>query len=231
MLRRSLAIGEKSLGPDHPAAAVRLTNLALLLQATNRLAEAEPLYRRALAINEKSNGPDHPIVANSLNNLALLLQATNRLAEAEPLIKRAAAINEKASGPTNAQGKGQLGVEINDLTKEEADKLGLPLGRGVRVVRVVDGGPAEVAGLLLNDILLSLDGSDITGAKETVAAIQSRKPGTQVLLRISRGGTERTMVAILGNAVQTAEEWRTAPHARPRRAYGTHQRSSLYAGR
>ena len=53
-------------------AAVRLTNLALLLQATNRLADAEPLYRRALAINEKSNGPDHPIVAKSLNNLGIL---------------------------------------------------------------------------------------------------------------------------------------------------------------
>jgi S1-C subfamily serine protease len=88
-------------------------------------------------------------------------------------------------------------VEINDLTKEDADKLGLPLGRGVRVVRVVDGGPAEVAGLLPDDILLSLDGSDIADAKETIAAIQTREPGSQVLLRISRAGTERTMVAVL----------------------------------
>ncbi len=57
----------------------------LLLQATNRLAEAEPLMRRALAIDEKSFGPEHPNVAIRLNNLALLLQDTNRLAEAEPL--------------------------------------------------------------------------------------------------------------------------------------------------
>ena len=57
--------------------------------ATNRLAEAEPLYRRALAILEKSLGSDHPNVATALNNLALLLQATNRLAEAEPLYRRA----------------------------------------------------------------------------------------------------------------------------------------------
>ena len=66
-----------------------LNNLAELLQATNRLAEAEPLYRRALAILEKSLGSDHPNVATALNNLALLLQATNRLAEAEPLYRRA----------------------------------------------------------------------------------------------------------------------------------------------
>ncbi len=40
--------------------AIRLNNLAQLLKATNRLAEAEPLMRRALAIVEKSLGADHP---------------------------------------------------------------------------------------------------------------------------------------------------------------------------
>ena len=53
--------------------AIRLNNLAGLLRATNRLAEAEPLYRRALAIDEKSFGPEHPDVARDLNNLAALL--------------------------------------------------------------------------------------------------------------------------------------------------------------
>ena len=65
--------------------AIRLNNLALLLQNTNRLAEAEPLIRRALAITEKSDGPDDPKVAIRLNNLAMLLQDTNRFADAEPL--------------------------------------------------------------------------------------------------------------------------------------------------
>ena len=69
-----------------------LNNLAQLLQATNRLAEAEPLMRRALAIDEAAYGPDHPAVARDLNNLAQLLQATNRLAEAEPLMRRALVI-------------------------------------------------------------------------------------------------------------------------------------------
>ena len=46
-----------------PAVAIDLNNLAQLLQATNRLAEAEPLMRRALAIDEAAYGPDHPDVA------------------------------------------------------------------------------------------------------------------------------------------------------------------------
>ena len=56
-MRRALAIDEESYGPDHPNVAIRLNNLAHLLQATNRLAEAEPLMRRALAIDEKSLRP------------------------------------------------------------------------------------------------------------------------------------------------------------------------------
>ncbi len=76
-----------------------LNDHAQLLQATNRLAEAEPLMRRALAIDEASFGPDHPEVAIALNNLAVLLQHTNRFADAEPLIRRALAIDEASFGP------------------------------------------------------------------------------------------------------------------------------------
>jgi len=99
LMRRALAIDEKSFGPDHPTVAIPLNNLAQLLKATNRLAEAEPLMCRALTIGEKSFGPDHPTVATDLNNLAQLLQATNRLAEAEPLMRRALTIDEKSYGP------------------------------------------------------------------------------------------------------------------------------------
>ncbi|MHC1742783.1 MAG: tetratricopeptide repeat protein [Syntrophobacteraceae bacterium] len=79
--------------------AVVLNNLAQLLQATNRLSEAEPLMRRALQIDEKSFGPDHPNVAMRLSNLAQLLQATNRLSEAELLMRRTLQIDENSFGP------------------------------------------------------------------------------------------------------------------------------------
>ena len=69
---RALAIDEASCGPNHPDVARELNNLALLLQAANRLGEAEPLYRRALAICEACYGPDHPRTALVRANLAAL---------------------------------------------------------------------------------------------------------------------------------------------------------------
>ena len=99
LFRRALAIDEASYGPDHPNVAIRLNNLAELLQPRTASPRPSRLMRRALAIDEASYGPDHPNVAIDLNNLARLLKATNRLGEAEPLMRRALAIDEASYGP------------------------------------------------------------------------------------------------------------------------------------
>ncbi|MGJ8641471.1 MAG: tetratricopeptide repeat protein [Opitutaceae bacterium] len=88
-----------------------LNDYAQLLQATNRLSEAEPLMRRALAIDESSYGDSHPNVAIQLNNLASLLQATNRLSEAEPLMRRALAIFESSLGYSHPN----VAIQLNNL--------------------------------------------------------------------------------------------------------------------
>jgi tetratricopeptide (TPR) repeat protein len=113
LMRRALALDERTFGPDHPKVAIHLNNLAALLHATNRLAEAEPLMRRALAIDERGLGPEHPNVAIRLSNLAALLQATNRLAEAEPLLRRALAVAERSLGPEHSN----VARDLNNLAQ------------------------------------------------------------------------------------------------------------------
>ncbi len=95
LYKRSLAIREKALGPEHPNVAQSLNNLALLYDAQGKYAEAEPLYKRALAIYEKVLGPEHPHVAASLNNLAELYRVQDKYAEAGKLEARAKAIQTK----------------------------------------------------------------------------------------------------------------------------------------
>ena len=100
-------------GPDHPDVAINLNNLAGCCQATNRMAEAEPLFRRALAIDERSYGPDHPDIATTSTTWRSLLQATNRLAEAEPLSRRALAIDERSYGPDHPD----VATHLNNLAE------------------------------------------------------------------------------------------------------------------
>ena len=54
LMRRALAIDEKSFGRDHPNVAIRLNNLAMLLRETNQLREAEPLIRQPPPAEAKS---------------------------------------------------------------------------------------------------------------------------------------------------------------------------------
>ena len=72
--RRSLAIQEKELGPEHPHVALSLNNLAAVYLNQGKYADAESLYRRSLAIREKALGPEHRHVALSLNKLAELTE-------------------------------------------------------------------------------------------------------------------------------------------------------------
>ena len=103
-----------------------------------------------------------------------------------------------ASGGAAAQQKGWLGVEIKDLTKEEADALGWEGPRGAKVVTRVPASPAEAAGLTPDDIVLMLDGQEIESTKSFVDAIGARGPGAAVKLRVLRAGKERSLTVTLG---------------------------------
>jgi tetratricopeptide (TPR) repeat protein len=101
LLKRSLAIREKALGPDHRDVAESLNNVASLHQAQGRYAQAEPLLKRSLAICEKALGPDHIYVAQVLHNLSHLLGEQKRFAEADPLYARALDIRAKSLGDSH----------------------------------------------------------------------------------------------------------------------------------
>ena len=95
LLQRSLAIREKSLGPDHPDVARSLYRLAQFYWVENKFNDAEPLVQRSLAIVEKDLGLDHPRVAELLDHYADLLRKMDRDAEAEKMEARAKAIRAK----------------------------------------------------------------------------------------------------------------------------------------
>lgn len=78
MMAALRSVGEVSLGAEHPDVARDLNNLALLLQDTNRLAEAEPLLRRNVEILlrfTQDTGHRHPHLETGLGNYRRLLTA------------------------------------------------------------------------------------------------------------------------------------------------------------
>ena len=74
--RWAVELAETRLGPDHAETATALNNLAHLLQATHRLADAEPLLRRVVMIFLKftrATGHAHPHLRDAIANYRHLL--------------------------------------------------------------------------------------------------------------------------------------------------------------
>ncbi|MBP1468015.1 tetratricopeptide repeat protein, partial [Candidatus Chloroploca sp. M-50] len=81
---RALDISERVLGPEHPATATSLNNLAINYYDQGDLATAERLMRRALQIRETRLGPDHPHTQGSRQSLAVMQQQRGRPATPQP---------------------------------------------------------------------------------------------------------------------------------------------------
>jgi tetratricopeptide (TPR) repeat protein len=129
----------------------------MLLQAQDRLFEAEPLSRRALAISTKYFGYEHPLVARDLNNLALLLRATNRREEAETVCRRAlAAIG--STDRTDTPAKAICLLNLGELIRERGDNAtGGPLiAEGAAILQRNLGPDHPDTALALSQVATSL---------------------------------------------------------------------------
>jgi tetratricopeptide (TPR) repeat protein len=127
--------------PGDPGYAACLNDLAKVLMATNRLAEAETLFRRALTNWEKAFSPNHPDIAAACNNLAVLLYSTNRLTEAETLYRRALAIIEKSRGPRHPDVASQLNNLAYLLMETNRPAEAEPLFRRALAIEEASYGP------------------------------------------------------------------------------------------
>ena len=96
----------------------------------------------------------------------------------------------------------QLRAQANGIERLEGF-LGVGLtgrddgGQGAIITDVRVGSPAEIAGIVVNDIVLSVDGEPIDGQAGLVAAIRDAVPGQKVKIEISRAGKRLSFEATL----------------------------------
>lgn len=91
-----------------------------------------------------------------------------------------------------------LGVYIQDLTPEIAEKFGLSEAKGALVADVSKGSPAERAGLRRGDIILKVDEKETPTVSDLQREIRSHRPGDQVRLEVWRDGKKIILEATLG---------------------------------
>ncbi|HUU03038.1 MAG TPA: CHAT domain-containing tetratricopeptide repeat protein [Myxococcota bacterium] len=99
LFQRSLQMVEKSLGSNHPQAAIVLNSLGYLEMLAGNYRASRASYQRALAIQEKTFGAEHPQVAAILIGLGQVSRRMGSLEDAVGFFARALSIAKKTYGP------------------------------------------------------------------------------------------------------------------------------------
>jgi serine protease Do len=94
--------------------------------------------------------------------------------------------------------RGWLGVSIRPVTPHLAERAGLPDPRGAVVESVVDGSPADRAGLRRGDVIVAVGGQPVAGPPDLTRRIAGTSPGTPVELGVVRDGKRSTLRVELG---------------------------------
>jgi len=94
--------------------------------------------------------------------------------------------------------RGWIGVQIQPVTSEIADGLGLKNARGALVAEPQSGSPAQKAGIKAGDVIVSVNSETVADARNLARRISAMAPGTSVKLGIIRGGREDTLTLTLG---------------------------------
>jgi serine protease DegS len=91
--------------------------------------------------------------------------------------------------------RGWLGIEPQDLSPRLAESFGLQDVTGVVVAGVLQGGPADRAGLMRGDIITHIGGNTIGDSLAALNTIANTPPGTNVEVQLIRNGKKMTRSA------------------------------------
>jgi S1-C subfamily serine protease len=123
-----------------------------------------------------------------------------------------------------------LGISGGSITADLAEALDLPVDSGVLINEVVEGGPADEAGVrggdssatieganikVGGDILLAVDGKDVSDMEEVIDAVDAAEPGDEMELTVRRGEETKTISVTLGVRPNFVEDTQSGPVGPP----------------
>ena len=94
--------------------------------------------------------------------------------------------------------RGYLGILSQPVRLPDGQRLGLTQRGGLLVVGVEDGSPAGRGGLIIGDILATLDGRPVEDTEDLLVLLTGERVGREVEVKVIRGGELRTLQVSVG---------------------------------
>ena len=112
--------------------------------------------------------------------------------------------------------RGRIGVQIDSVSKEVAEAIGLGKPQGALVRGVEAGAPAEKAGIEPGDIITKFDGKTIDKSSDLPRLVGNVKPGTKSVVTVFRRGASKDLSVVVAE-VEPEKPARkaSAPEAKP----------------
>jgi serine protease Do len=117
--------------------------------------------------------------------------------------------------------RGWLGVNIQTVTPEIAESLGLGEARGALVAGVTKDGPAEAAGIKQGDVIIGFDKRPVEEMRKLPRMVAETDVGKDVPVRVWRDGKEVNLKVRLGELEKVDQASLTTPGVREGTAKGT----------
>jgi len=112
--------------------------------------------------------------------------------------------------------RGRIGVQIDQVSKEVAESLGLGQPKGAFVRGVEPNSPAAKAGLEPGDIILKFDGRDIEKSVDLPRLVGNMRPGSKSVVTVFRRGSQRELsITVAELEPERAERKPSAPEKPP----------------
>jgi serine protease Do len=111
--------------------------------------------------------------------------------------------------------RGWIGTQIQLVTADIAESLGMKGTEGALVSEPQANGPAAKAGILSGDVITAVDGHSIKDARDLARQIGAMAPGTTAKLSVWRKGEEKSISLTLGEMPKERQAGAAAPDSAP----------------
>jgi hypothetical protein len=131
--------------------------------------------------------------------------------------------NPETRGADSLSSRGYLGAVVDDRKDR---------GRGVRVQRLIPGGPAEKAGLKAGDLITGLGGIRVRQMSDFASIAEQTNPGESLTFEIIRGESREKLDVVFGPRAAGRKAGQPTPAQMPEKAppHGTPRAPSLAVG-
>ena len=102
--------------------------------------------------------------------------------------------------------RGWVGIGVQDITPEIIESLRLPQVDGALITEVVNGSPADKAGIKPGDVLVGVENKAVTDYSSSLSLIAALKPGTTATLKVRRDKNELALKVSVGTRPKPRRE-------------------------